>query len=699
MFADDGRIWVVVPFAVCIALGSFIANALGRATAVEIAYKEHLEAVGGDDTVASKAGPAKGLAGTNVVSSHSAHTTSSMPSTKILSKSVTYPSPLPGAALPITFTPRYLPVVIVGSNRLAATRIFTFLEAEADIMVASPTPLSEAHPEIQHRVTTSAVRFTHFSPSDLLSWAKFLSKKNVALVCVTDTLIGSSVRRSHPSAAVIYQAATSLHIPINISDYPELSTYTFPSVHRFAGVDGQPSSLQIAISTNGNGCRLASRIRREIVTKLPPSVGTAVDNVGRLRQRAKSRSKANVSEDDLDTPLNTPVPQLDTPSLLSHASKQLGEVVASSAQTQMRRMRWVQQMSEYYPFDKLARMSDRDMDEALATWDDTENPLPHHQADSSKSGSDWNGNAIDGTGKGKGKIFLVGSGPGHPGLLTLAAHQILLSATVILSDKLVPSEILALIPSTTKLHIAKKFPGNNEGAQNEIMTQAVTYARQGETVVRLKQGDPFVYGRGGEEVLYFREEGFECTLIPGVSSALAGPQMMGIPVTQRGVAESMILCTGVGRAGKAVQLPGYIKSRTLVILMGVARIRQIVDVLTNPEAEGRDGECFPKYLPIAVIERASSPDQRAVMSTLGDIEEALGQVEERPPGMMLVGWAVGCLEKKGEVGILDMVEERSSGEEAERQVVKRWLGDGRWKIREGLSEEWRDLIGADVPVV
>ena len=100
-----------------------------------------------------------------------------------------------------------------------------------------------------------------------------------------------------------------------------------------------------------------------------------------------------------------------------------------------------------------------------------------------------------------------------------------------------------------------------------MMDEALDGARSGEVVVRLKQGDPFVYGRGGEEVLFFRENGFEPTVIPGVSSALAGPSMVGIPVTQRGVAESLVLCTGVGRQGKAVQLPGYIKSRTLLVLM------------------------------------------------------------------------------------------------------------------------------------
>jgi uroporphyrin-III C-methyltransferase len=149
-------------------------------------------------------------------------------------------------------------------------------------------------------------------------------------------------------------------------------------------------------------------------------------------------------------------------------------------------------------------------------------------------------------------------------------------------------------------------------------------------VIRLKQGDPFIYGRGGEEVLFFRQHGFESVVVPGISSSIAGPLMMGIPVTQRGVAESMVLCTGVGRKGKAVQLPGYVRGRTLIVLMGVARIKQVLAVLTRTDLKDsssdkettgwREGAAFPPYLPIAIIERASSHDQRMVASTIRGTE-------------------------------------------------------------------------------
>jgi uroporphyrin-III C-methyltransferase len=234
------------------------------------------------------------------------------------------------------------------------------------------------------------------------------------------------------------------------------------------------------------------------------------------------------------------------------------------------------------------------------------------------------------------------------------------------------------------------------------MALALEGAQRGEIVVRLKQGDPFVYGRGGEEILFFRQHGFEPVVVPGVSSALAGPLMMNIPVTQRGVAESMVLCTGVGRKGKAVQLPGYVRSRTLVVLMGVARIKQVLQVLlrpteeavTDPETQGwRDGAAFPPYLPIAIIERASSHDQRMVASTLDGIEEALERAgEQRPPGMMIIGWSVLALEGEGEVTVLDEDEGSPGLEERDRARVQKWLGDESYVLKDGLSEEWERLL-------
>jgi uroporphyrin-III C-methyltransferase len=178
--------------------------------------------------------------------------------------------------------------------------------------------------------------------------------------------------------------------------------------------------------------------------------------------------------------------------------------------------------------------------------------------------------------------------------------------------------------------------------------------------------------------------------VPGVTSALAGPIFAGIPVTQRGVAESVIVCTGVGRAGKEVQLPGYERGRTLVVLMGVARLGALLEALKSEEAENagrRAGQAYPPNLPIAIIERATMPDQRTVYSTLENIAVALESVgEQRPPGMIVIGWSALALWKEGDMTVLD-----KQGQEEDKVRVKTWLGGEAWRVVEGLDEAWDDL--------
>jgi len=199
-----------------------------------------------------------------------------------------------------------------------------------------------------------------------------------------------------------------------------------------------------------------------------------------------------------------------------------------------------------------------------------------------------------------------------------------------------------------------------------------------------------LYGRAGEEVLYFRQRGYEALVIPGVTSALAAPTLGNIPVTQRGVSESLIVCTGVGRKGKDVKLPGYERGRTLVILMGVARLPQMLEALlaSSEKAIGRrDGPSYPLHTPIALVERASMPDQRVVTSTLQHISEAVESMgEQRPPGLLVIGWSVLALWGQGDVTVLDEAYDQTCVTDTKR--VERWLEGARWRIQEGLSESW-----------
>lgn len=471
-----------------------------------------------------------------------------------------------------------------------------------------------------------------------------------------------------------------------------------------------------------------------------PSPTTASASLIKKLKRQQSGT-AEVEEEDLSfdtTPLNSPVPQLVPKNPLESvgAKAKLKQLQAEHEQELQeaeertkRRMRWVAQISEYWPIEYLGNLGEGQMrdvlrshgeEQSLPTAIGTEeirgrsaapSTLTQQQRARSQHSLDIRPPLPTST-SGRGHIYLLGSGPGHPGLLTTFAYRLLTSPTthLILSDKLVPASILKLIPSSTPLEIAKKFPGNAEGAQSELIATALRAAlEEGKTVVRLKQGDPFVYGRGGEEVLAFRRAGIECTVVPGISSSIAAPAMLGIPVTQRGAADSLVLCTGVGKGGKKVKLPGYDRGRTLIVLMGVARLRAVVATLTagHPQTCGateeesigdREGPVFPPYTPIAIIERASSSDQRMVASTLEGIVEALeGCGEQRPPGMMVIGWSVLSLEGDGDVSVQDDALAIGSMEELEkrdRERVSNWLKGRRWIVREGLDQAYRSALHA-----
>ncbi|KAF8204246.1 uroporphyrin-III C-methyltransferase [Mycena galopus ATCC 62051] len=578
--------------------------------------------------------------------------------------STVFPKPEGGASLVLSFRLQNRTTLILGSGSLAASRAFAALEADSTVTIISRGGLASACEELQWRARQKQLVVLDWDALPQSSAAseesgldRYLAttKDNVSLVCVTDTILGDPDRRSRASAERIYHTC----------NMPDLCDFSFTATHRFEDpVSGARTALQIGVTTNGQGCRLGSRVKRDIVSLLSKEVGAAVDKVGTMRGLARSGALEDDSYEDsgVSTP-NRPVPSRSpTETEAEHAS---------------RRMKWVAQVSEYWPLSRLAAMNEQDMQEVLA-GDHSTSPATPSALPPSLHGLDV---------RRKGRILLVGSGPGHPSLLTLATHTALTQlADLVLSDKLVPAAVLALVPQTVQVRIAKKFPGNAEGAQNEMMEAAVEAAQRGLTVVRLKQGDPVVYGRAGEEVLYFRAHGFEPIVVPGVSSALAGPTFAGIPVTQRGVAETFSVCTGVGRKGKDVQLPGYERARTLVVLMGVARLPQVVAALLDPSASARRaGAVYPPHLPIAIIERASMPDQRVLVSTLRDVGTALESLgEQRPPGIMVIGWAVLALWGIGDVDVLE-----DGAETDDEGRVARWLGNGAgWRVKEGLPDGW-----------
>jgi uroporphyrin-III C-methyltransferase len=218
-----------------------------------------------------------------------------------------------------------------------------------------------------------------------------------------------------------------------------------------------------------------------------------------------------------------------------------------------------------------------------------------------------------------GRVVLVGAGPGDPDLITRRGLSWLRRAEVVVYDLLVAPDLLDEAPPTALRIFAGKAAGRHYASQSAINAILIHHASMGRVVVRLKAGDPYVFGRGGEEVEACRRAGIAVEVVPGVSSALAAPAAAGIPLTHRGVAASFVVATGhedptkdpAARGGRVDWAALGAAGDTLVILMGMGALRAIAERLV---AGGRD-----PATPAAVIHRGASRDQRVVCGTLGDI--------------------------------------------------------------------------------
>ncbi len=236
-----------------------------------------------------------------------------------------------------------------------------------------------------------------------------------------------------------------------------------------------------------------------------------------------------------------------------------------------------------------------------------------------------------------GKVYLVGAGPGDPELLTLRAVKVIRKADVILYDRLVSEDVLEFARKDCKFVYVGKRDGKHTIPQEEINELLVYYGTVYETVVRLKGGDPFVFGRGGEEALYLSKHNIPYEVIPGVSSLYSVPAYGGIPITFRGLSSSFAVVTGHEATGKEkrVNWLAFKDIDTLVILMGVRNRQRIAKDLI---ASGRD----PSE-PVAFIEKGTTAEQKVILSTL--LEVATDPPHVEPPAIMVVGEVVRLHDK------------------------------------------------------
>ena len=228
-----------------------------------------------------------------------------------------------------------------------------------------------------------------------------------------------------------------------------------------------------------------------------------------------------------------------------------------------------------------------------------------------------------------GRVDLVGGGPGPIDLMTVRAWRLLTPADVVVLDRLGPTDIRAHLAPGVEIVDVGKLPGHHPVPQDEINAILVERARAGKHVVRLKGGDPFVFGRGGEEVIACIAAGVPVAVVPGVTSAVAVPEAAGIPVTHRGVASAVHIVNGQSEITPATIAALGDESVTTVILMGVGALpRLVAEALRSGVAAER---------PVAIVERGHHADQRTTRSTLGAIVLDAGRIGVRNPAVIVVG--------------------------------------------------------------
>ena len=235
-----------------------------------------------------------------------------------------------------------------------------------------------------------------------------------------------------------------------------------------------------------------------------------------------------------------------------------------------------------------------------------------------------------------GKVYLVGAGPGDPDLITVKGLRLLQSADTVIHDRLIPTGLLDYCQANTEIIDVGKYPDHYRISQTEINELIVAHALRGKIVVRLKGGDPFVFGRGTEELEACVHNEIPCEVVPGISSCIAAASAAGIPVTSRGIARSFVVITGQTAPGLgkySVEFDALKKIDTVVVLMGRKNMRQLVDGLL---AAGKSPDT-----PVACIERATCPDQLVVASTLDRIVEQVELLKMSSPMVTIIGEVAG----------------------------------------------------------
>jgi uroporphyrin-III C-methyltransferase / precorrin-2 dehydrogenase / sirohydrochlorin ferrochelatase len=252
----------------------------------------------------------------------------------------------------------------------------------------------------------------------------------------------------------------------------------------------------------------------------------------------------------------------------------------------------------------------------------------------------------------RGTVWLIGAGPGDPDLLTLRAQRLLQECDVVFYDRLVPPAVLARLRRDVERVFVGKEPGRHRTTQARIHELLIEHARRGRRVVRLKGGDPLVFARGGEELSALSQAGIAVLVVPGVTAALGAAAAVGVPLTHRGVAQSVCFVTAMGEGAAALDWRALAAPlQTVVFYMGAAQLPQIVARLVQHGA--------PPERYVALVERATLPDQRLIAGRLGDIAARAAAAGVGAPSLLIVG-DVAQFAGAGARGVTQVADENSN---------------------------------------
>jgi len=242
-----------------------------------------------------------------------------------------------------------------------------------------------------------------------------------------------------------------------------------------------------------------------------------------------------------------------------------------------------------------------------------------------------------------GKVFIVGAGPGDPKLITLKAVESIKSADIVLYDRLVSKKIVAMIPKRAEKMYVGRDVGDDYKHQDTTNDMMVKFAKKNKNVVRLKGGDPFIFGRGGEEAEFLRKHKVKYEIIPGITSGIGSAEYSGIPLTHREYASSVVFVTGHEDAKKSEGVVDWKRLAkavdTIVIMMGLSRL----EIISKKLISGG----LSKNTPVAVIQNGTTDEHRMIKGTLGNISKKVSDEKIKPPSIIVVGKVVNLSDKIG----------------------------------------------------